>query len=133
MATSARKRGATFLLEKPLASRLPFEVEQPLSRTFPPPKRIKPAGTSPPWRDFNLDKHPYSSDIQSVTSEMQEIEGREEGDVETSAQRGCWLAGGRGKQSGGGDREGGGEGASSCVGVQEPASIAAAVGRSGEL
>lgn len=133
MATSTRKRGATFLLEKPLVSRLPFEVEQPFSSTFPPPKRIKPAGKS------TLDRQgrPYADvDVESETGEMQEIFHREEVDavdVEVGAERACWLSRGsstsRDKRSGGGENEQGGQGASSCVGVQELATAAVVSGK----
>lgn len=131
MATSTRKRGATFLLEKPLVSRLPFEVEQPFSSTFPPPKRQKPAVTSW-WGDDTLDKDPCTdhADVQSEINEMQEVREREEVaaadvEVEVDGEKGCWLAGARNKGSSGNEPE--------DRGRKEHAAKGAAAGNSGEL
>ena len=102
-----RKRGATFLLEKSLVSRLPFEVEQPLSSTFPPPKRIKPA-TSSPRRDDNSDERlEPCADAQSERPEMQEVCQNEDaaaasvevGVAREKGCRGCWWAEARDKRS----------------------------------
>ena len=104
IATSARKRGAKFLLEKPLVSRLPFEVEQPLpipnaQSGFPAPKRLCVQDASAAELDEELDGHPNLPD-EGETSDMHEVFGTEESnaaDVEFS-ERGCWLAGWGGKQ-----------------------------------
>lgn len=94
ISTSTRKRGASFLLEKPLVSRLPFEVEQPLplpdvdsSSGFPTPKRP----CLSPTIDQELDQE---LDATSETSEMQEMMGTEEVEVAgvEFEERGCWLA-----------------------------------------
>jgi len=145
ISTSTRKRGASFLLEKPLVSRLPFEVEQPL-----------PDGGSPALKrpcltmtliDEELDQE---LDAKSETSDMQEMIGVEEIDsvgVEFE-ERGGWLAEWRVKQ--GRSRSGGGhedegvrqEKAGSGVGLglpppqdtqQEQASAVPAAGTAGEL
>lgn len=122
MATSMRKRGATFLLEKPLVSRLPFEVEQPFSTsTFPRPKRVKPttSSPSPSWRP--------ATDAQSETSEMQEVYQREEVaaadvEVEVDGEKGCWLAEARDNRGVEHEEE-----------LQAQAPTGAAAGNSGEL
>lgn len=132
---SARKRGAVFFLEKPLVSRLPFEVEQPPSigqnsrsstSPSPPAKRLKEerAGGVDAGRDEGLAEHlngyVKTSTATKEIGEMQEVYHRE--GVEFDAVRGCGWEVGRKSRGSGGSMEGK---PSCCAGEGEQASSAA--------
>lgn len=144
IATSTRKRGAVYLLEKPLVSRLPFEVEQPPSichrssstSLSPAPKRLKeeaPATTlavAGADRDEGLDQH-LNGDLNaataaSETSDMQEAYHKEEiesAEVELGTERGWWESGRRSRSTGGTAQERKGI---ACAGEEHQADLAAA-------